>query len=247
MSSFKRTDMLTVFLLAAFVIILIEATFFHSDFVFSLFFGIAMIYFGRKWNSSWFGKLLFWFGVFLTIMMVLSMSSLRMLVLAGLIYMLYRFFQAKKEPARFSLPTDGMKSMPMEPGESIKHAFLKNKLFSVQSTPEHSYEWQDIHIQGVLGDITVDVSNTVLPTGTAIISIRQMIGKVKIDIPYEIPVRIRFATIAGNAHLFQRFPVSLWNDTLYFEDEHYSEQEGAETTIVLLISTVIGDVEVNRI
>ncbi|RJS61258.1 cell wall-active antibiotics response protein LiaF [Bacillus sp. PK3_68] len=247
MSPFKRTDMLTMFLLAALIIILIEATFFHNDFVFSLFFGAAMIYFGRKWNKSWFGKLLFWFGVFLSIMMILSMSSLRMLVLAGLIYMLYRFFQSKKEPVRFSLSPDTVREMPMEPGESIKHSFLKNKLFSVQSTPEHSYEWKDIHIQGVLGDITVDVSNTVLPKGTAVISIRQMIGKVKVDIPYEVPVRVRFATVIGNAHLFQRFPVPLWNDTLYFEDEHHSEQEGAETTIILLISTVIGDVEVNRV
>ncbi|HEY9576677.1 MAG TPA: cell wall-active antibiotics response protein LiaF [Pseudobacillus sp.] len=247
MSPFKRTDMFTVFLLAALIIILIEATFFHSDFVFSLFFGVAMIYFGRKWNSSWFGKLLFWFGIFLSIMMVLSMMSLRMLVLAALVYMLYRFFQSKKEPTRFTASADTMNSMPMEPGESIKHSFLKNKLFSVQSTPEHSYEWKDIHIQGVLGDITVDVSNTVLPKGTAIISVRQMIGKVKVDIPYEIPVRIRFSTVVGNAHLFQRFPIPLWNDTLYFEDEHYNEQEGAETTIVLLISTVIGDVEVNRV
>ncbi|MFK2826272.1 cell wall-active antibiotics response protein LiaF [Bacillus sp. B190/17] len=247
MSPLKRTDLLTVFLLAAFIIVLIEATFFRDDFVFSFFFGIAMIYFGKKWKESWFGKLLFWFGIFVSGVMILSMSSLRMLVVAGLIYTLYRFFQSKKEPTRFSLSLDEGNATSMEPGEAMKHSFLKNKLFSVQSTPEHSYEWKDIHIQGMLGDITVDVSNTVLPKGTVIVSIRQMIGKVKVDIPYEIPVRIRFATLAGNAYLFQRFPVPLWNDTLYFEDEHYSEQEGAETTIVLLISTMIGDVEVNRV
>ncbi|WP_191992024.1 cell wall-active antibiotics response protein LiaF [Bacillus aerolatus] len=247
MPSLKRTDMLTVFLLAALLIVLIEATFFHGDFVFSLFFGIAMMYFGRKWNASWFGKLLFWFGLFMTVMMILSMTSLRMLVMAGLIYMLYRYLQSKKEPARFSLSAENISSTPLNPGESIKHSFLKNKLFSVQSTPEHSYEWKDIHIQGMLGDITVDVSNTVLPKGTAVISVRQMMGKVKVDIPYEIPVRIRFATLVGNVHLFQRFPIPVWNDTFYFEDEHHSEQEGAETTIVLLISTVIGDVEVNRV
>ena len=55
----------------------------------------------------------------------------------------------------------------------------KNTLFSVQSSPFSSYEWEDIHIQGVFGDIHVDVTDTVLPKGTSFISVDKVLGKSK--------------------------------------------------------------------
>ncbi|MGM7636856.1 cell wall-active antibiotics response protein LiaF [Bacillus sp. Hm123] len=247
MSSLKRTDMLTVFLLSALLMILIEATFFNIEIVFSLFFGIAMLYFGRRWRKNWFGRLLFWFGIFLMFMLIINMSSLRMLVIAAVVYMLYRVIQSKKHPAEITLTSESIPSIEMESGQSVNHPFMKSRLFSVQSTPEQPYEWKDIHIQGGLGDIHIDVSNTVLPKGTAVISIRQAMGKVKIDVPYETPIRIRYAALAGKACLFQRFPTSVWNDTFYYEDQRQVEQEGAENVVVILVSTLFGDLEVNRV
>ena len=82
----------------------------------------------------------------------------------------------------------------------------KNKLFSVQSSPFSSYEWEDIHIQGLFGDIHIDVTDTVLPKGTSLISVRQGIGKIKIELPYEIPVRIHYTTLIGDAKLFDISP-----------------------------------------
>ncbi|WP_100330059.1 cell wall-active antibiotics response protein LiaF [Bacillus xiapuensis] len=247
MSQLRRTDLLTIFLLAALLAILIEATLYQAEFVFPLFLGVAMIYFGRKWKNNWFGRLLFWIGLLNVFMLLLSLSSLRMVFIAGLMYIIYRLVQSKKHPAGISLTTNNLPAIEVESSQSVKHPFMKSRLFAVQSTPEHPYEWKDIHIQGGIGDITVNLSNTVLPKGTAVISIRQAAGKVKVDIPYETPVRIRYTALAGNAYMFQRFPISLWNDTFYYEDHQLAEKEGAETVVVILVSTLFGDLEVNRV
>ncbi|WP_203364526.1 cell wall-active antibiotics response protein LiaF [Bacillus sp. REN10] len=247
MSPLKRTDLLTIFLLTGLLIFFIEATFFQTDFVFPLFFGMAMMYFGRKWKRNWFGRLLFWFGGFMIVVLILSMNSLRMLVIAGVVYLLYRVIQSKKQPTGFSLTPEKIPMVEIESGQSIQHPFMKNRLFSVQSTPDQPYEWKDIHIQGGLGDITVNLSNTVLPKGPAVISIRQVMGKVKIDIPYETPVRIRYTALAGNAYMFQRVPVTIWNDTFYYEDHQLADQEGGDPAVVIFVSTLLGDLEVNRV
>lgn len=246
MFSFKRTERLSMFLLIALVIILIEGTLFESDLIFSLFFGAAMIYFGRRWMEKLLGKILFWFGCFMTVIVILGMTSLRLLLIAAVCYALYQLVKSKKQPTAITL-NESLQSVPLRPDHTLEHPFFSNQLFSVQSSPEQAYEWKDIHIQGLFGDVEVDVSNTVLPKGTAIISIRQLIGKVKIDVPYEVPVRIRFATLAGNAYVFHKYSSMLWNDTFYFEDDHHVEQQGAETTLVILVSTILGDIEVNRV
>ncbi|MBM7649441.1 lia operon protein LiaF [Bacillus ectoiniformans] len=247
MARFQRTDWLTVFLLAAVLMILIEATFFQAGFVFSLFFGIGMIYFGRKWSGGWFGKGLLWIGILVTGIMILNMTSLRILLIAFVIYLLYRTIQSKKEPTLLSADEQIVLSSQVQSGSAWKHPFMKSKLFSVQSTPDSPYEWKDIHIQGILGDVNIDLSNTVLPKGTAVISVRQTIGKVKIDVPYEVPVRIAFTALAGNMQLFGQRSETVWNESFYYEENRQADQELAEKTVAIFISVGLGDIEVNRI
>lgn len=121
----------------------------------------------------------------------------------------------------------------------------KNKLFSIQTTPFSSYEWEDVHIQGLFGDIQIDVTDTVLPKGTSLISVRQGIGKIKIELPYEIPVRIHYTTLFGEARLFGVHRKRLINEFLHLKDGYPNPSEyGPE--LIITIATWAGDVEVVR-
>ncbi|MED3644592.1 LiaF-related protein [Caldifermentibacillus hisashii] len=50
-----------------------------------------------------------------------------------------------------------------------------HKLFGNQKTEDTAYQWRDINIYGAFGNRIIDLSNTVLPQDTAVISIRHII------------------------------------------------------------------------
>lgn len=79
--------------------------------------------------------------------------------------------------------------------------------------------------------------------GTSVITIRQSIGKVTIVVPYNIPFRLQYSTILGEAKLLQNPPKRLMNEHLLFED---GESDGAKRKLVIHVATWLGDVEVVR-
>src|SRR5690625_6472988 len=65
-----------------------------------------------------------------------------------------------------------------------------SRLFDDQATADRAYAWRDINIHGVFGDRIIDLSNTVLPDDTAVISIHHVLGDIIIYVPYNVVVCI---------------------------------------------------------
>jgi predicted membrane protein len=91
----------------------------------------------------------------------------------------------------------------------------------------------------------VDVTDTVLPKGTSFIAIRQGFGRIKIDLPYEIPVRIHYNTLFGEARILDISPKRMINETLHYK-EGYDVDIGDRSELIISLSTWIGDIEVVR-
>lgn len=106
-----------------------------------------------------------------------------------------------------------------------------------------AFKWQDVQIQRLAGDITIDTTQTILPTGTSIITIRQGIGKVQIYIPYEIPFRLHYTTLFGEIKCLHVGPQRLLNESVSFSD---GNPEDAKRTLVIHVATWLGDLEVLR-
>ena len=119
----------------------------------------------------------------------------------------------------------------------------KNELIGNTSSPLDNYKWEDIHMQKFIGDVSLDLTDTILPAGTSVITIRQSIGKVTIVLPYEIPFRIQYSTILGEAKILGKNPKRLINEKLIFED---GEAQDAKRKLVIHVATWLGDVEVIR-
>jgi len=228
------TDRITFWLLAALLLIFVEAMFFHNGSVLFVLFGIGLIYLSLRRRS----RLFFWSGVAFLGVALLSMWSLRLLIALTMVYILVRLWKGD-ETEQVIQPFVGDKA-------ETPNAIIQNKLFSVQSTPFQAYEWEDIHVQGFYGNITIDTTQTVLPKGTSLISVRQGIGKIRVAVPYEIPVRIYYTTLLGDARLFGANKKRIWNQSVTLQNG-YSEAQGEATSeLIIAVSTWLGDVEVIR-
>ncbi|MFX3673004.1 MAG: cell wall-active antibiotics response protein LiaF [Paenisporosarcina sp.] len=228
------TDRITFWLLAALLLIFVESMFFHNGSVLFILFGIGLIYISLRRRS----RLFFWGGVAFLVIALLSMWSLRLLIALTMVYVLIRLWKGdEKEQVIEPFLSDNLQS---------SNAIIKNKLFSVQSTPFQAYEWEDVHVQGFYGNITIDTTQTVLPKGTSLISVRQGIGKIRVEVPYEIPVRIHYTTLLGDARLFGASKKRMWNQSTSLHNGYTDTNGEAPSELIITISTWLGDVEVIR-
>jgi len=228
------SNRITFWLLAALLLIFVEAMFFHNGSVLFVLFGIGLIYLSLRRRS----RLFFWGGIILLGIALLSMWSLRFLIVATMVYILVRLWRGDE------------KEQVIQPflGDRVEkpNAIIENKLFSVQSTPFQAYEWKDVHVQGLYGNITIDTTQTLLPKSTSLISVRQGIGKIRVAVPYEVPVRIYYTTLLGDVRLFGANKQRLWNQTITQENGYTDSQDKPPTELVIVVSTWLGDLEVIR-
>ncbi|MGX9133009.1 cell wall-active antibiotics response protein LiaF [Rummeliibacillus sp. JY-2-4R] len=225
------TNKLTMLAITAFLLIFIEATFFQNGSIMFAIMGAFFIYISMRKRRKW----LFWIGVFCIAITLLSMWSLRIIVVVTLIYVLWQM--KKGDPIHISFAKPVSKHASSHP--------IKNYLFSFQSTPIQSYEWHDVHIQSFVGNLHIDTTQTVLPKGASLISIRQGFGKVQIIVPYEVPIRLHYNTFVGEAKCFGTTFPRIWHDTLSLRDG-YENIEEASSELIITVSSFFGDVEVIR-
>jgi predicted membrane protein len=229
----NQTNKLAFILISFVFLMFIEATVFRNGSIILALLGIGMIYFSLRKRT----RFLFWAGFILMLIAVFSMWSLRLFLIVIMMYVLYKLW--KNEPIRQMIrPFDTVY-------EETPNSIIQNKLFSSQTTPFNAYEWQDVHVQSFYGEHVIDVTQTVLPKGTSFISIRQSLGKVTIYIPYEVPVRLHYATIIGEANILGRGIQRLWNQSIVLKDG-YQEDVSYASELVITVSTWIGDIEVIR-
>ncbi|TWT06855.1 hypothetical protein FQV26_03330 [Planococcus sp. CPCC 101016] len=226
------TNRQAFFLLSALLLIFVEAAFFGNGSVFLILLGIGTIYYAFK-NKSKYRRSYFWTGVFLIGVSILSMWSLRLMVFGLALYLLLRLWKGAEwvQTAPLYAPVD--------------KGLIQNKVMAAQSTPIESYEWKDVHVQGFIGDLLIDTTHTVLPKKTSLISIRQGFGKVQVVVPYEVPVRVFYSTLLGEARFFNGDSQRILNGTIHAEDG-YPSDEGNKAELIVSITTWMGDVEVIR-
>ncbi|MFJ8235074.1 cell wall-active antibiotics response protein LiaF [Ureibacillus sp. NPDC094379] len=221
------TDQLTLLVIILLLIVFAELAIFNNGGAFLLIIGALFLYFSFSKSKKYF----FGAGCFFLFLAVMNVWSLRLFIVGILIYLLYKHLTKEQE----TVTIDGYSFQ--------KGTIQKNELFGSFSTPLENYKWQDIQIQRFLGDISIDATETILPTGTSVITIRQAIGKVSVTIPYEIPFRIQYTTILGEAKLLQYAPKRMMNERLVFED---GNPEDAKRILIIHVATWLGDVEVIR-
>ncbi|QPQ36710.1 cell wall-active antibiotics response protein [Lysinibacillus sp. JNUCC-52] len=220
------TNKLTFWVLCFFLLVFVELTIFNNGGAFCLIIGAILLYLSFSKNI----RFLKWTGIFFIAISLFTMWSLRLFIVILLLYMLYQYLQRENEPKIVTL-------------EFLKLPASKNELFGTIPAPVDAYKWQDVQIQRLAGDITIDTTQTILPAGQSLVTIRQGIGKVQIYVPYEIPFRLHYTTLFGDFTCLQGSPQRLMNESIVFSD---GNPEDAKRTLVIHVATWLGDLEVLR-
>lgn len=226
------TNTFTTLLLVTVLCILIEGLLFENGLTFMGILGLFFIYFSMKRQK----KVLFWLGIIFLSIAILSMWSLSLLLIIMVIYVLWKMYKGESTEINLSNLISNSNS---------QHTKNENKIFQFDDSPTDSYAWKDIHLQNLVGELSIDTTETILPKGTSFISIRQGFGKTTIYVPYELPVRIHFNTLVGEAKLFKKTYPRLWNESLSIKDGYATDQPPTRE-LIITTSAFFGDLEVVR-
>ncbi|KIL50756.1 hypothetical protein KP77_13760 [Jeotgalibacillus alimentarius] len=239
-----RNMTLSNWLTAGLIIVLIEIVLFNSGMIFTLALSAGLLYFGKQGWQQMYGKILVGVGALMLLSAVLSMVTLRIIVVGLIIYLVIKYLDTKKNPLTFE-PVVKMEERPArEQLLTAKRPFFQNKWVGSHETPDYSYEWDDIHLQNGIGDVRIDLSHTVLPEKEVMISLRNVAGKITILVPYELELSVQHSALAGEAVILQHQSKRLWNENIIYQSEGYSE---AQQKCTIFSSVWIGDLEVRRI
>ncbi|PRO64910.1 cell wall-active antibiotics response protein LiaF [Alkalicoccus urumqiensis] len=199
----------------------------------------AFVYFGWREYASTFGKILMWVGVVGLLFQLLSLFAVQFFLLAVLVLLLLEYRKQKKKP-------ESLTPMPSETpagGLLYKEPLLKPQLFGRQETPHEAYGFRDIHLQTGVGTKRIDLSNTVL-RDTCVVSVRHLVGRVEILVPYNVELQVVHSVVYGRLHLLDQEEGTLWNASVHYQTEGY---DTAKNRVKIITSMLLGDVEVRRI
>ncbi|OCA83091.1 cell wall-active antibiotics response protein [Bacillus sp. FJAT-27225] len=230
-------------IIAGAIVLLLEIAFFNSGLLFSIFLSGAMIYLGRKKRHSKFWRLLFWVGIVILVTSIINMMTFKLILIAILIFVLTQFMQSKKAPKQLKPEISPSAAMPGKPLIRTRPLF-ENVIFGSQKTPDGVYDWNDINIQTGIGDTVIDLSYTLLPKGESVIFIRNLVGNVRILVPYELEVSIHHSVIAGSTTVFEHEEPKVFNQVLQMRTADY---EIASQKVKICTSLIVGNLEVTRI
>jgi len=226
------------------VVLFLEIAFFNQGLIFSLLVEAGMIYIGRKWMPKSIGKILFWLGIILLIISIFNMITLKFLLFAIIVHLIIQYAQSKRKPEHIRV-TVKEPAVKLEKETVIsKKPIFTNQLFGRRKTPEQVYEWGDINIQTGVGDTLVDLSYTVLPKGETVIFIRNIIGNVKVYIPYDVELSVNHSAIAGSTEILDVQEGKIFNQNTQVQTPGFDQ---AEQRIKIITSLLVGDLEVKRV
>lgn len=238
------TDTLNWILIVGVILFVLEITFFEGGMIIPALFFALLIYVGRKNLKRFWGKLFFWAGLIGIIFSILNMLAIRFFVIATIAIFVIQYSKSKKV-AKWVKPYLNMETAQVEQEDLVrKHPFFDHRFFDDQRTDDVAYQWRDVNIHGAFGDRVIDLSNTVLPNDTAVISIRHLVGNIEIHVPYDVEVSIHHSSVIGRAHIFGNYHDRMMNQTLLYQTKNY---DTSFPRVKIIIAIFSGDVEVKRI
>jgi len=238
------TDTLNWIIIIGVLLFVIEIAFFHGGLLWSaLFFG-ALFYVGRKKFDELWGKVFYWIGLLGLIITILNMIAVRFLIIVFIVLFFIDYLKSKNandviQPVFYIDQSGSKQAEPLYQTESL----FKQLFFGQQRTSDYAYEWHDINVHGGVGDRTIDLTNTVLPNDTVVISIRQLVGNITIYLPYETEFSIHHSAVFGRAFILNEYHTHLFNQLLSYKSTNYDYVNKRVKIVTTLFS---GNVEVRR-
>lgn len=229
--------LLMIFMLATVIELLFQRSLFILLIVgFSL---VFLMHRRNKLNHTRQRSFLFWAGVVCIILAIGGTISFRIGVLIVLIVFIRHLLKMKR--------TADLISVQIKEAEAIHKDTVvsKNKIIGEYHFGESPFEWNDINIQFGIGDVIIDLGNTVLPPGENTAIIRGLVGDMRIVVPVDVGVALDYSAFSGQLNYPESDAVkTLRQETLVHYSENYHE---ATYKIKLVVSVIVGELEVMHV
>lgn len=226
-------------------LLLLEIFVLHPGLIFSFLVAIGLMYYGKKGRKRKISKLMFWAGLLVLLISVLNMFTVKFLLFSLLFYWFVQYIQKKNNKEVIKPIIKHKEAGDADEVIIKKEPMFRNRLFHRNETPDHVYEWKDINIQTGASDTIIDLSYTVLPQGETVIAVRNLVGNVKIYIPYDLEVSINHSVLLGSAYIFdEENAVNAFNMNIMRSSTGFDQ---AETRVKIITSFLVGNLEVKRI
>ncbi|SHM64695.1 cell wall-active antibiotics response protein LiaF [Gracilibacillus kekensis] len=237
MSKKTSSDLLQLLVIIGCALLLIEFIFLDTGLLFLAVLGAFGLYIGKKSFDTTTGKTIFWGGAFFIFLAVINTFVIRFFIFVIIIYFVWNWYQNKeKEKNR-------PKFIDVTEETLYEDRVIKNKWFGKYHTTEEAFAWQDLNIQSAVGDVVVDLNNTMLPREESVMVIRHLIGNITIIVPYDVEVTIDHSIVFGDIEVFDHQEKNAFNRTIQLQTKGYQE---APQKIKIYTQLIAGKLEVRR-
>ena len=216
MSKYTEQELLKIALMIGLVLFVIEFIFIEPGSLFLLALAGAGMYIGSRSFESSTGKVFFWGGVFFLFIAVLNTFAIRFFLVSIAIYFGWKWYQGNKQLVHKYIP-------PATDAEEPKDSFSENvkkeqkEWFGKVELGEHPYNWEDINIQAFVGELVIDLNNTMLPNEGATIVCRHLVGTIRIIVPYDVDVVIDHSMLYGDVQIFEKVECGVFNQKFKYQ------------------------------
>ncbi len=186
---------------------------------------------------------MFWLGIVSASISLFQSLAVRWFLFAIIIYIFIQYVKQKKRESVVII--DEVREKEATNEEIIcRKPFFQNKFIGRQRTKEAIQEWEDVNVQGFVGDLVIDLSHTVFANGEAIIFVRHVLGNVQVLVPYDLDVSVHVSLLAGTVDIFDCVNERVFSESVLYQTKDY---QAAQQKVKILTSMIAGHIEVKRI
>ena len=205
--------------------------------IFSIIFGYRQ--FKQKRNSMM-GFILIALGVGFLLFSLFISITFTLIFATLLIYNCYQLFRSSTVPSKSKLniipnPYGSQAYMQTDP-------YFRNKLVGEYRDFNEGHPLEDINLQIGFGDISIDLSDKIIPSGETVILIRGMIGNIDLNVPSDVAVCLQLSLLCGKMKLLNDSKTA-FNITKKYQSADYKE---ASRKVKIVVSLLVGDIEVSH-
>lgn len=215
---------------------------FHRELLILLITGLFLMFIMYRRNNKKRPRqhsILFWLGVVCLVLAIAGTISFRLGILLGLILIIKHLFDRKHS-------ADLINVQVQEPARAREtKRLVKNKIIGDYHYGDTPFEWDNINIQFGIGNVIIDLGNTVLPPGENIAMIRGLVGDMRIVVPIDVGVALDYTAFSGQLNYQESNSATvLHQENLVHYSENYEE---ATYKIKLVVSVIVGELEVMHV
>jgi len=193
-----------------------------------------------KQKNSFSSYVIITIGAGMLLFSIFTSFSFALIFAVLIVYNAYQLFRSSSNKSNIDVK---IKPNPLESKAYIQtDPYFKSKLIGEYRNFPQGYAIEDINLQTGFGDVSIDLSDTIIPQGETVILIRGMIGNIYLNVPSDVGISVQMSLLVGKMNLLQDSKTAL-NLTQKYQSVDY---KNASRKIKIVVNLLAGDIEVKH-